>query len=69
MANSVQAGLLQATAQHVGGPQKLADALGVRPIELACWMASLKDPPRAVVLQALEIFLRHEADVRPMARR
>ena len=50
---------LRRAAQIVGGADKLAAQLGVRPTDLALWMQGTGVPPPDVFLQAVDLVTAH----------
>jgi hypothetical protein len=59
---SVPARILQVAARRIGGEQRLAEALQVQPMQLACWLGNLQHPPRSVLVRALAIVLRPQGE-------
>jgi hypothetical protein len=54
---SVNIRALRLAARLVGGPAKLRDALGVSSAEVADWLAGTQEPPREILLRAVDLIL------------
>jgi hypothetical protein len=59
---TVPARILGQAASRLGGERLLAEALDASPMQVACWLSGLHQPPRPVVVRALGIVLKHLAD-------
>ena len=55
--HTVPVRVLGAAAAKLGGEGLLPQALGASPVQVACWLSGLQEPPRTVVLRALAIVL------------
>ena len=49
---------LRLAAAVLGGPRRLAQHLGVQPLEVLGWLSGSSEPPRPVFLRALEVILK-----------
>jgi hypothetical protein len=59
---TVPARILSKAASTLGGERSLAEALGASPMQVACWLSGLHQPPRSVLVRALAIVLTQLAD-------
>lgn len=57
MATSIATRTVQQAASLVGGPRKLRGLLGVRAHALMSWLSGAAEPPRDVLLRALDLIL------------
>lgn len=66
--DTTPARVLSLAAERLGGAPLLAEALEVSPMQAACWLSGLHQPPRPIVLRALAILLERASDAGQTAR-